>query len=1100
MLAGGELWAQESVVSGRVTDADEGLGLPGVNVVLQGTTSGTVTDADGAYSLTVPDDEGTLVFTFVGMATQEVPIAGRSEINVVMTTDVEQLSEVVVTALNIPREKASLGYATQELDGETVSAAKQQNFLNSLSGKVSNVQIRRNNNFAGSTNIVIRGNKSITGNNQPLFVVDGVPVDNSTGNTAQQRAGRYGYDYGNAAADINPEDIESINVLKGAAASALYGSRAANGVVMITTKKGKARKGIGISLSSGVTVGTIDKDTFVKYQNKYGAGYAREWFHYYDPEFDIFTGEALEDHPDYPNNLVGFFHDDVNGDGQVDYVVPTLEDGSYGAPFDPNLNVYHWDSFVPESPNFGKAYPWMAAKNTPVDFFETSVDWNHSIALSGGNDNNTFRISYTNFDSKGTLPVQDFTRHTIGFNGSSKFSDKLTGTLGFNYVTHNTKGRASTGYGDNQMANFRQWWQTNVDIKAQEAMFLKTGRNITWNPGDYYEPADPIFWDNPYWTRYKNFQTDERNRVYGNFALSYQANDWLNVMARATLDNYTELREERRAVGSVPTEFGINLADEGSGYQRTDRSVTDSNYDLILRGEKKLSEDLSLSAILGGTIRKEKFSSVYASTQGGLIVPELYSLANSRSSVPYPVEVATDKEVYAVYANANFGFRNFLYLDLTARNDVSSALPVDNNSYFYHSESLSLVFSELVDVPAIDFGKVYFNYAVVGNDTGPQRTTNTYDRFDNIGEAGVLSYPSTVNNPELLPEELTSIEAGLEAAAIDNRLRFNLGLYKTTSANQIVAVELSKATGTSFKWLNGGEIENKGIELTLGFDIIKQNDLTWNATANWARNISLVKSLPEGIDNYQINSFQGGVSLNASVGQPYGVLRGTGYQFLNGRRVIGTSGYPVAVADQIIGDPNPDWTGGLLNTVSYKGLSLSFLIDVSHGGEIFSLDMYYGQATGIPESTAGLNELGNPVRDMITGNATDGYGEDSGGILFEGVQADGSENTVRARADYYSGAYYWGNATRNPSQMNVYDGSYVKLREVALRYQLPNGILGDAFQNVALSLVGTNLWIIDKNVPYADPESGLGAGNGQGYLSGAYPTIKTVGFKLDLGF
>lgn len=1082
MFAGGELWAQERVVSGRVTDADEGLGLPGVNVVLQGTTSGTVTDADGEYSLTVPGDGGTLVFTFVGMATQEVPISGRSEINVVLTPDVEQLSEVVVTALNIPREKASLGYATQEIDGEAVSAAKQQNFLNSLSGKVSNVQIRRNNNFAGSTNIVIRGNKSITGNNQPLFVVDGVPIDNSTGNTAQQRAGRYGYDYGNAAADINPEDIESINVLKGAAASALYGSRAANGVVMITTKKGKARQGIGISLSSGVTVGTIDKETFVKYQNKYGAGYAREWFHYYDDEGD------------------GFFKDDVDGDGTVDFVVPTLEDGSYGAPFDPNLNVYHWDSFVPESPNFGRAYPWMAAKNTPVDFFETSVDWNHSIALSGGNENNTFRISYTNFDSKGTLPVQDFTRHTIGFNGSSDFSDKLTGTLSFNYVTHETMGRASTGYGDNQMANFRQWWQTNVDVKAQEAMFLKTGRNVTWNPGDYYEPTNPIFWDNPYWTRHKNYQTDERNRVYGNFALNYKANDWLNVMARASLDNYTELREERRAVGSVPTEFGINLADEGSGYQRTDRSVSEANYDLILTAEKQLSDDLSLTAILGGNIRKELFSSVYASTQGGLIVPDLYSLSNSRSSVPYPIENETQKEVYGVFANANFGFRNFLYLDLTARNDVSSALPVDNNSYFYHSESLSLVFSELMDVPAIDFGKVYFNYAVVGNDTGPGRTTNTYVRNDNFGGAGLVSYPSTVNNPELLPEELTSIEAGLEAAAIDNRLRFNLGLYNTVSANQIVAVELSKATGTSFKWLNGGEIENKGIELSLGFDIIKKSDLTWNATANWARNISLVKSLPEGISNYQINSFQGGVSLNASVGQPYGVLRGTGYQFLNGRRVIGTTGYPLAVADQIIGDPNPDWTGGLLNTITYKGLSLSFLIDVSHGGEIFSLDMYYGQATGIPEHTAGLNDLGNPIRDMITGDAASGYGEDSGGILFDGVQADGSENTVRARADYYGGAYYWGNATRNPSQMNIYDGSYVKLREVALRYALPDGILGDAFQNVALSLVGTNLWIIDKNVPYADPESGLGAGNGQGYLSGAYPTIKTVGFKLDLGF
>ena len=1101
MLASSELWAQERVISGRVTDAADGTGLPGVNVVLQGTTNGTVTDVEGDYSLTVPSNEGTLVFTFVGMATQEIPIGGRTEINVVMSSDVAQLSEVVVTALNIPREKASLGYATQQLQGDAVSTVKQQNFLNSLSGKVSNVQIRRNNNFAGSTNIVIRGNKSVTGNNQPLFVVDGVPVDNSTGNTAQQRAGRYGYDYGNAAADINPEDIESLNILKGAAASALYGSRAANGVVMITTKKGSSRKGLGISLSSGVTVGTIDKDTFIKYQDKYGAGYAREWFHYYDDEGD------------------GFFKDDVNGDGTIDFVVPTLEDGSYGAPFDPNLNVYHWDSFVPESPNYMKAYPWMAAKNTPVDFFETSVDWNNSIALSGGNENNTFRISYTNFDSKGNLPLQDLKRHTVSFNGSSKFSDKLTGTLAFNVVKNNTLGRASTGYGDNQMANFRQWWQTNVDIKAQEDIYHKTGRNITWNPGDYYEPTDPIFWDNPYWTRFKNFQTDERSRVFGNFSLNYKANEWLNVMARATMDTYTELREERRAVGSVPTEFGINLADESSGYQRTNRDVSEYNYDLIFTANKQLATDLSLSATLGGNIRKEHFSSVYASTQGGLVVPNLYSLSNSVSTVPNPIENETNKEVYGVFANANFGFRNMLYLELQARNDISSALPVVDNSYFYHSESLSLVFSELLDAQALDFGKVFVNYAVVGNDTGPQRTTNVFTKNDNFGNAVLFSYPSTVNNPNLLPEELTSLEAGVELAAIDNRLQFNLGLYKTISSNQIVAVELSKATGTSFKWLNGGEIENKGVELSLGFDVIKQGDFRWNLTANWAKNISRVNSLPEGIDNYQINSFQGGVSLNATVGQPYGVLRGTGYQYLNGQRVIhplgtskttglpivtSSSGMPVAVADQVIGDPNPDWTGGLINTVNYKSLALSFLIDVSKGGEIYSLDMHYGQGTGLPEETAGFNELGNPIRDEVVlvdpTDPTQGYTENSGGILFEGVLPDGSPNTIRARADYYAGAYYWGNAVRQPASMTIYDGSYVKLREVALTYRLPNGILGNTFQNIGLSLVGTNLWIIHKNMPYADPESGLGAGNGQGYLSGAYPTIKSVGFKLDLGF
>lgn len=1085
MLASSELWAQERVISGRVTDADDGAGLPGVNVVLQGTTSGTVTDVDGRYSLSVPSDDAVLVFTFVGMATQEIPINGRNEVSVVMSPDVSQLSEVVVTALGITREKASLGYSTQKIESDAVTTAKDQNFINSLSGKVAGVQIRGNSTFGGSTNIVIRGNKSVTGNNQPLFVVDGVPVDNSTGNTAQQRGGRYGYDYGNAASDINPEDIESINILKGAAASALYGSRAANGVVMITTKKGTKRQGVGISLSTGVELGTINKDTFVKYQDKYGAGYARESFEYYGPQ--------------------GFFEDDdLFGEGISGLVVPTLEDGSYGAPFDPNLNVYHWDSFVPESPNYRRAYPWTAAKNTPIDFFETQVTWNNSIAVSGGNDKNTFRLSYTNFDMKGTLPNQDLKRHTIGFSGSSEIAEKLTADLSFNYVKMNTLGRPSTGYGDNQMANFRQWWQTNVDIKAQEDIFLRTGRNITWNGGDYTDPETPIFWDNPYWTRYKNFQTDERNRLFGNFALNYKPVDWLNVMGRVTLDTYTELREERRAVGSVPTEFGINLADEGSGYQRTNREVSEYNYDLILTGTKQLTTDISLSATLGGNIRRENFQSIYASTQGGLVIPDLYALNNSANPVPFPIENSSAKEVYGVFANVNLGFNSMLYLDLQARNDISSALPVDNNSYFYHSEALSFVFSELMDDSPLDFGKIRVNYAVVGNDTGPLRTTNVYTKNDNFGSTVLFSYPTTVNNPDLVPEELTSIEAGLELAAVDSRLTFDFSAYQTVSSNQIVAVELSKATGTSFKWLNGGEIENKGLEASLGFDVIKTSDVVWNTRVNWAKNISEVKSLPEGIDNYQINSFQGGISLNATVGQPYGVLRGTGYQYLNGQRVINPAGYPVAVADQIIGNPNPDWTGGFMNTLSYKGVSLGFLIDVSQGGDVYSLDMHYGQGTGIPEETAGLNELGNPIRDAVVrvdpSDPSKGYAENSGGIIFEGVQADGSVNTVRARADFYGGAYYWGNAVRQPGQMTVYDASYVKLREASLSFRLPSNILGNIFQGASFSIVGRNLWIIHKNVPHSDPEAGLGAGNGQGYLSGTYPAVKTLGFKLNLNF
>jgi TonB-linked SusC/RagA family outer membrane protein len=1072
-------WAQERTVTGKVTSADDGAALPGVNVLLKGTTIGTATDASGDYSLTVPQSGGTLVFTFIGLVPQEIEIDNRSVIDVSMASDVTQLTEVVVTALNIPREKASLGYATQQVSGESLTTAKQQNFVNSLSGKVAGVQIRTNNNFGGSTNVVIRGNKSVSGNNQPLYVIDGVPVNNSTGNSTFQEAGRYGYDYGNAASDINPEDIESVNVLKGAAATTLYGSRAANGVIMITTKKGKKRDGLGISVSTGVTVGQINKETFTEYQNKYGAGYAREWFEYYGPQ--------------------GFFEDDVNGDGVDDLVVPTLEDGSYGAPFDPNLNVYHWDSFVPESPNYGKAYPWVAAKNTPVDFFETQMEYNNSIALSGGNDVNSFRVSYTNFKQNGILPNSELQRHNFSFTGSSKINDKLRADLNVNYARNNTLGRFSTGYGDNLMANFRQWWQTNVDIKSLEDMFKKTGRNITWNGGDYNDPETPIFWDNPYWMRFRNYQTDERNRVFGNIALTYNITDWLSVMGRVTADTYAELREERREIGSVPTEFGIpkgdgTKADEGSGYNRIDRRISEYNYDLIFTANKQITNDFSLSAILGTNIRRNRFDQIWTSTNGGLVVPGLFSINNSKLPTLLPQEEAQTKEVYGYFGNLNLGYKSMVYLDLSARNDISSALPVDNNSYFYHSEALSFVFSELLDAPFINYGKIRVNYAEVGNDTDPERTAITYTKVDNFGEATVFTYPTYVNNPELKPERTKSWEAGLEFIALDNRLNLDLAFYKTNSVDQIVEVEVSKATGMGFKYLNGGDIENRGVEMALGYDIIKNGAFKWNATLNWAKNISEVNSLPSGIENYVINSYQGGISTNATVGEPYGVFRGTGFQFLNGRKVVNASGYYVAVADQVIGDPNPDWSGGLSNAFSYKNFNLSFLIDVSRGGDVYSLDMHYGQGTGISANTAGLNELGNPVRDLVTD------GEDSGGIILDGVQADGSENTVRAAADFYGGAFYWGSATRNPGQMTVYDASYVKLREVALTYRLPQGVLGNIFQGASISLVGRNLWIIDKNLPYADPESGLGAGNGQGYISGAYPTLKTYGFRLDLDF
>lgn len=1061
--------AQDRTVTGKVTAAD-GSVLPGVNISIKGTVRGTTTDGDGAYTIAVTPN-ATLVYSFIGFESMERAVGNQSSIDITMATDINQLNEVVVTALGVSRDKKSLGYAVQEIKGAEVNTVKQQNFVNSLSGKVSGVQIRQNNNFGGSSNILIRGNNSLAGNNQPLFVIDGVPISNYQGNTNAQANGQRGYDYGNAASDINPEDIETISVLKGAASTALYGSRGANGVILITTKKGTKRKGLGVSISSGVNFGKIDKTTFVNIQKEYGAGYGAG----YGPDGDAFFNQG-----------------DINGDGVPDLVAPTTEDGAYGGKFDPNLLVYQWESFVPESENFGKPMPWVAAKNGPVTFFEQQVTYNNSVDLTGGNEFGAFRLGYTNFNDKGIMPNSKQNRNTMNFSGSYNLSKKLKAAITGNYTNQATTGRFSTGYSDNIMSNFRQWWEPNVDIKRQEKFYNETGRNVTWNMNDPINgDTGPIFWDNPYFTRYKNFNSDSRGRLFGNVNLNYQLTDWFSLLGRVTLDTYNELREERRAVGSIATTFGLQGNSEKSGYQRTDISNNETNYDLIGNFNKSFGTDLSLSGLVGLNIRKQSLERITQSTSGGLAVPDLYAISNSVNNVPLPAESLSEKQVNGYYASASIGYKNTFFLDLTDRVDISSALPKANNTYNYYSASASYVFSNNLNANWLRFGKVRFGYAEVGNDAPSLSVGDVYNRQDNFGTSILTSLPTTKNNPNLKPERTKSWEAGLEMNTLQGRLALDMSVYNVNTINQILRVQQSVSTGYSFRYVNAGNLKNKGIEVSLTGIPVQVNGFEWRVTANWAKNVNRVGELYQGVDNLQLATYQGGVTLNATKGERYGTIRGGGFNYIDGQKVVNKSGYYTVNNDQVIGIAQPDWTGGLSNNFSYKGLNLSFLLDMSHGGNVFSLDTYYGAGTGVPDYTAGLNELGNEKRLPVA---------DGGGVLNPGVQADGTPNTIRAEAETYGQNYYWGTATRNPNAIHVYDASYVKLREAALSYKIPTKAINKFAQNITVSVVGRNLWIISKNVPFADPESGLGAGNAQGYLSGSYPTVRNVGFRVQLDF
>jgi len=1101
----------QRTITGKVTSSDDGAGIPGATVLVKGTAIGAITDIDGNFTLNVPKDKDVILVSYVGMVTQEITLGTDNVVNVILAPSVQELEGVVVTALGIPREKKSLGYATQEVKGAELNMVKTDNFVNSLSGRVAGVQVKTTTNMGGSTNVLLRGNKSLTGDNQALFVIDGVPVNNEITNTRAQEQAGTGYDFGNTASDINPDDIESINVLKGSAATALYGSRAANGVIMITTKKGiKApgteRKGVGVTFNTSASIGFVDKSTFVDYQKEYGGGYGQ----YYDGPGNYWSMR-------YINYATGEISADSTPGSVLTQWVVTSEDASYGAKFD-GKPVFQWDAVDPQSPNFLKATPYKVADNGPITFFEKPLTFINTLAIENGFKGGNYRLSYTNFTQNGILPNSKLVKNTVGLNATWNVNDRLTvsgyGSYGLNKAT----GRNSTGYNDNIMGSFRQWYQTNVDIQQQKDMFNLTQRNLTWN---YSDPSDavPIYWDNPYWTREKNYEADQRNRFIGNVSLTYKIADWLNIFGRVSVDTYSELQEERRAVGSVPGTFGIGTGPDGSltrsdqesGYMRRDINYSEFNYDVMANFNKDLSKSFNLKAVLGMNIRKTNYDRLISSTSGGLNIAELYSLQNSIGPLALPKELASIVRVNGIYASVSLGFKNFLYLDGTIRRDESSTLPVDNNSYFYPSVAGSFIFSNIMpDAKWLSFGKVRLNYAQVGNSPDFDQLVDNYlvlSPFNNLTTA----VPTTQKNPELKPERTKSIEGGIEMYFLGRRLGFDLALYKTNTIDQILPLPVSTSTGYNIKIINAGEIQNSGIELAITATPVKVKYFKWDLTLNWSKNYNKVISLFEGVQNLQLGRFQGGVSINAMVGQPYGVIYGTDYVYNDDhKRIIDTvggggktaGGYKrTATSDQVIGNVNPDWQGGLLNTLTYKNWSFAFLIDVQSGGDIFSLDMYYGLATGLYAETAYLNDLGNPVRDPIVyntpGDPTSGYAPTSGGFINEGVNPSGKVNTTRIAASNYGAFGY----SKLPNSAFVYDASYVKLRQVSLSYTLPSALLKKTFiTGVTLTAVASNLWIIYKNLPHADPESGLGAGNLQGYTTGSLPSTRDFSLNLKLTF
>lgn len=1057
----------QTKVTGTVVSQDDGEPIVGASVLITGTKTGTVTNTDGQFELTVPSKESKLKISYLGMITKTV--VAKDKMQIVLQTDNTTLNDVVVTALGVSRQKKALGYAVTEVDGNDMlkSRGGLSNPVNALQGKVAGLQISSGaGSMGGSSKILIRGNNSLSGNNQPLFVVDGVPIEGTDFNSTEVGSddanstarGAGGYDYGNLIQDINPDDIESVSVLKGASASALYGSRASNGVIMITTKRAKKQHGLGVEFSS--TLGLEKVTKLPKLQSEYGGGYGYAGDYANGGEGDDFTTKT------------------ING---VEYTIPDYGmDDSWGPKLDGRqvLSWYNLEKWI----NGGKVgnpetSAWSPASSDIRDFFKTGVSFTNNIAVSQTYDNSAFRVSYTNTSLSGYLPNSSQYKNILNVNGNIMSTDKkLNVFTSVSYFNNRTKGRQDTGYGDNNiMVKFTQWGQRQLNMNELKDLYINPdGTQASWNIGGVDDPTIQ-YHNNVYWSRYMNYENDSRNRIYGNVGVSYQIMPELKAQYKVDLDFFADKQYERNAVYSQ----------ELSKYKESSRQQYEINHEFMLMYNKTFG-DYSLSANLGANIMKTHYEYIYGETKGGIAIPLYYNLANSINTAA-AYNYKRQKGINSVFGDVTVGWKNMVYLEGTLRSDKSSTLPSGNNTYTYPSLTASWLFSELLKskAPWLSYGKIRAGFAKVGNDTDPYQIQQTYSQYTHVDSSTpgyILS--GTLNNNKLKPESTTSWEFGLEASFLDNRLGLDLTYYSTETKNEILPLSVSGATGYAFKMVNSGVVANHGIELSLHATPVRTHNFEWTTSFNFASNKNEVKSLTSGVDYYRISNAPFKVEVGAVVGKPYGVIMGTNYKYdENGNRLVSASGktkglYESTDNNEDIGHIFPDFTGGWTNSFKYGNFDASIQFDFSKGGHYFSTTKMWGCYCGMMKETAA-----NGVREN--------------GMISDGVLDDGSglKSTITVSARNYYENYYNG-----PAAQCVLRSDYIKLREINVGYTFkldPSWFI----KYLRLSAYGRNLGVWGPDTRDFDPEMIVtGSGNIQGIEGGATPMVATYGFTINLKF
>ena len=1051
-------------VSAQISGVIVGEGEPliGATIYVKGTTIGTVTDYDGKFELELPEDAITLEVSYMGFDPKEIEIGNQSVFEIDMGVGSIMLDEVVFTSLGIKREKKALGYAVQEVSAEELKEARSSNVVNGLSGRVAGMQITSAGTPGGGSQVTIRGNSSILGNNQPLYVIDGVPmegdfaapVDNAIENNV----------YGGGVSEISPDNIASMTVLKGANAAALYGSRAANGVILITTKDGSDSEG-GFSVDYNINATTEQPFVVPEFQNIYGGGNGYVSWYADGRNGGIVDELAINQfRAAYPNAS-------LNGTAGVDE--------SWGAPMDGRLIRTWWSG--------EEVAPLVPVPDSWSNFWQTGSSINNNVAISSKYDAGYFRFAFGLTNQDGLFYNNNYQKQNFRLNVNHNLTDKLAVKVSSEYIKSGSDNRQQPVLWETST-----WHHRHDDWGLLKDYEDYMDVHIT-RPDDYYPYANwqHSFASNRFYEQENLTNANEKDRLLGNIALTYSFSDALNLMVRSGTDMWTDTRiavtrNERIKSGNVRTE---------SFYEDVHRRQ-ETNSDFLLTYNKYLTDDLSLNLQTGGANRTNFYKRNYIGVND-VTINGLYNVANNATTNTNRSRIE-NKVVNSLYAAASFGYKSFVYLDVTGRNDWSSTLPVENNSYFYPSVSSSVIISELLDLSSspLSFAKLRASWAQVGNDTDPYRLTQVFVPQDPWNSSTpTFSENQVIANNGLRPEITTGTEAGIDLRFLNGRIGLDFSAYNQTTTDQIINISVSKSTGYDSKVINAGKIVNKGIEAMLFVDLMpKTSDFQWGVTLNYAKNNNKVEELftddSGNVLETIVLSSRRGLSLEARVGESYGTLYGSAYKRVEGGEFDGQIVFKDGIAQKesdlkIIGNVTPDWLGGISNTFSYKSFSVSALIDAKIGGDLADESSSTGMQTGIYPITALGREEG------VIGVGVKNVGSDDSPVYEINDIVQPTKSVTRMLS------------VRSVNEGAIYNASYVKLREVSISYGLPKTITSKigGIKSAKLSLVGRNVAMLYNTHSQIDPELNIYGGNLQGALYYATtPSARSLGVNLNLVF